>query len=73
MEDAAVKRLRNAQAWRLCDWLTNHDRSGKIYSGIYRDEELMQGGRRTKLRGELQASCSLKRSDCCLPPTLVYF
>ncbi|UYV84451.1 hypothetical protein LAZ67_X002227 [Cordylochernes scorpioides] len=26
-----------------------------------------------KLRGVLQASCCLKRSDCCLPPTLVYF
>ncbi|UYV75208.1 hypothetical protein LAZ67_12002922 [Cordylochernes scorpioides] len=26
---------------RLSDWLTNHDRSGNIYSGIYRDEELM--------------------------------
>ncbi|UYV83410.1 hypothetical protein LAZ67_23000910 [Cordylochernes scorpioides] len=37
-----------------------------IYSGIYRDEELMQRGRKTKLRG-------LKRSDCCLPPTPVYF
>ncbi|UYV62693.1 hypothetical protein LAZ67_2001594, partial [Cordylochernes scorpioides] len=24
--------------------------------------------RRTKLRGVLQASCCLKRSDCCLPP-----
>ncbi|UYV70032.1 hypothetical protein LAZ67_7001538 [Cordylochernes scorpioides] len=32
-----------------------------------------KGGRRTKLRGVLQASCSLKRSDCCLPPTPVYF
>ncbi|UYV68888.1 hypothetical protein LAZ67_6001483 [Cordylochernes scorpioides] len=60
-------------ACRLCDWLTNHDRSGKIYSGIYRDEELMPGSRRTKLRGVLQASCCLKRSDCCLPPTPVYF
>ncbi|UYV66535.1 hypothetical protein LAZ67_4001989 [Cordylochernes scorpioides] len=30
-------------------------------------------GRRTKLRGVLQASCCLKRSDCCLPPTPVYF
>ncbi|UYV82442.1 K02A2.6-like, partial [Cordylochernes scorpioides] len=37
------------------------------------DEELMPGGRRTKLRGVLQASCCLKRSDCCLPPTPVYF
>ncbi|UYV71059.1 K02A2.6-like [Cordylochernes scorpioides] len=37
------------------------------------DEELMPGGRRTKLPGALQASCCLKRSDCCLPPTLVYF
>ncbi|UYV78164.1 hypothetical protein LAZ67_16000346 [Cordylochernes scorpioides] len=27
----------------------------------------------TKLRGGLQASCCLKRSDCCLPPTPVYF
>ncbi|UYV61091.1 hypothetical protein LAZ67_1003367 [Cordylochernes scorpioides] len=35
------------------------------------DEELMPGRRRTKLRGVLQASCCLKRSDCCLPP--VYF
>ncbi|UYV81791.1 hypothetical protein LAZ67_20002382 [Cordylochernes scorpioides] len=26
-----------------------------------------------KLRGGLQASCCLKRSDCCLPPTPVYF
>ncbi|UYV66258.1 K02A2.6-like [Cordylochernes scorpioides] len=38
-----------------------------------RDEELMPGSRRTKLRGVLQASCCLKRSDCCLPPTPVYF
>ncbi|UYV73203.1 K02A2.6-like [Cordylochernes scorpioides] len=37
------------------------------------DEELMPGSRRTKLRGVLQASCCLKRSDCCLPPTPVYF
>ncbi|UYV84547.1 hypothetical protein LAZ67_X002588 [Cordylochernes scorpioides] len=37
------------------------------------DEELMQVSRRTKLRGVLQASCCLKRSDCCLPPTPVYF
>ncbi|UYV85003.1 hypothetical protein LAZ67_X004225 [Cordylochernes scorpioides] len=44
-----------------------------IYSGIYRNEELMQEGRRTKLRVVLQASCCLKRSDCCLPPTPVYF
>ncbi|UYV64161.1 CPNE9 [Cordylochernes scorpioides] len=28
---------------------------------------------RTKLRDGLQASCFLKRSDCCLPPTPVYF
>ncbi|UYV85137.1 hypothetical protein LAZ67_X004704 [Cordylochernes scorpioides] len=27
----------------------------------------------TKLRGVLQASCYLKRSDCCLPPAPVYF
>ncbi|UYV64569.1 hypothetical protein LAZ67_3001200, partial [Cordylochernes scorpioides] len=27
----------------------------------------------TKLRAVLQASCCLKRSDCCLPPTPVYF
>ncbi|UYV66179.1 DBH, partial [Cordylochernes scorpioides] len=27
--------------WQLSDWLTNNDRSGKIYSGIYRDEELI--------------------------------
>ncbi|UYV84125.1 hypothetical protein LAZ67_X001261 [Cordylochernes scorpioides] len=33
----------------------------------------MPGSRRTKLRGVLQASCCLKRSDCCLPPTPVYF
>ncbi|UYV82560.1 K02A2.6-like, partial [Cordylochernes scorpioides] len=37
------------------------------------DEELMQKSRRTKLRGVPQASCCLKRSDCCLPPTPVYF
>ncbi|UYV84326.1 hypothetical protein LAZ67_X001851 [Cordylochernes scorpioides] len=60
-------------------WQTNRDRSGKIYSGIYRDQELMPGGRkirrsrRTKLRGVLQASYCFKRSDCCLPPTPVYF
>ncbi|UYV75480.1 hypothetical protein LAZ67_13000376 [Cordylochernes scorpioides] len=48
--------MRNAKAGRLCDWLTNHDRSGKIYSGIYKDEELIEG-----------------KSDCCLPPTPVYF
>ncbi|UYV76637.1 hypothetical protein LAZ67_14001545 [Cordylochernes scorpioides] len=34
-------RLRKAYRWRLSDWLTNHDRSGKIYFGIYGDEELM--------------------------------
>ncbi|UYV73477.1 hypothetical protein LAZ67_10003627 [Cordylochernes scorpioides] len=33
----------------------------------------MQRSRRTKLRGVLQASCCLKRSDCCLPPKPVYF
>ncbi|UYV72227.1 hypothetical protein LAZ67_9002251 [Cordylochernes scorpioides] len=37
----------------------------------------LRGGRekqhKTKLRGALQASCCLKRSDCCLPPTPVYF
>ncbi|UYV80758.1 hypothetical protein LAZ67_19001648 [Cordylochernes scorpioides] len=35
----------------------------------------MAGGRRTKLSGVLQesASCCLKRSGCCFPPTLVYF
>ncbi|UYV64930.1 K02A2.6-like [Cordylochernes scorpioides] len=33
----------------------------------------MPGSRRTKLRGVFQASCCLKRSDCCLPPTPVYF
>ncbi|UYV75640.1 hypothetical protein LAZ67_13000817 [Cordylochernes scorpioides] len=27
----------------------------------------------TKLRGVLRASCCLERSDCCLPPTPVYF
>ncbi|UYV73076.1 K02A2.6-like, partial [Cordylochernes scorpioides] len=37
------------------------------------DEELMQSSRRTKLRGVLQASCCLKRSNYCLPPTPVYF
>ncbi|UYV72760.1 hypothetical protein LAZ67_10000554 [Cordylochernes scorpioides] len=66
-------RKKEAKRWRLSDWLTNHDRSGKIYSGIYRDEELMQGSRRTKLRGVLQAICCLKRLDCCLPPMPVYF
>ncbi|UYV69238.1 hypothetical protein LAZ67_6002939 [Cordylochernes scorpioides] len=42
---------------------------------IILDEELMPISRRTKLRGVLQAnaSCCLKRSDCCLPPTPVYF
>ncbi|UYV69304.1 hypothetical protein LAZ67_6003193 [Cordylochernes scorpioides] len=33
----------------------------------------MQRSRRTKLRGVLQASCCLKRSDCCLPPMPVCF
>ncbi|UYV78554.1 K02A2.6-like [Cordylochernes scorpioides] len=33
----------------------------------------MKEGRRTKLRGVLQASCCLKRSDCCSPPKPVYF
>ncbi|UYV78933.1 hypothetical protein LAZ67_17000306 [Cordylochernes scorpioides] len=36
-------------------------------------ERSTPGIRRTKLRGVLQASCCLKRSDCCLPPTPVYF
>ncbi|UYV68477.1 PGBD5 [Cordylochernes scorpioides] len=31
-----------------------------------------RSGRRTKLRGGLQANCCLKRLDCCLPPTPVY-
>ncbi|UYV76642.1 HPRT1 [Cordylochernes scorpioides] len=49
--------------------------TGKIYSGICRDQELMLGRRRTKLRSVTQAnaSCCFKRSDCCLPPTPVYF
>ncbi|UYV70875.1 hypothetical protein LAZ67_8000941 [Cordylochernes scorpioides] len=33
----------------------------------------MQSSRRSKLRSVLQASCCLKRSDCCLPPKPVYF
>ncbi|UYV76492.1 hypothetical protein LAZ67_14000696 [Cordylochernes scorpioides] len=74
----SLTRLRNARCWRLSDWLTNHDRSGKIYSGIYRDEKFMPREKdkkkcsRTKLRGALQASFCLKRSDCCLSPTPVY-
>ncbi|UYV75192.1 K02A2.6-like, partial [Cordylochernes scorpioides] len=36
--------------------------------------KIRKRGRRTKkLLGVLQASCCLKRSDCCLPPTPVYF
>ncbi|UYV64700.1 hypothetical protein LAZ67_3001704 [Cordylochernes scorpioides] len=35
--------------------------------------KIRKGSRRTKLSGVLQASCCLKRSDCCLPPTPVYF
>ncbi|UYV71273.1 hypothetical protein LAZ67_8002471 [Cordylochernes scorpioides] len=31
--------------------------------------KIRKRGGRTKLRGVLQASCCLKRSDCCLPPT----
>ncbi|UYV72920.1 hypothetical protein LAZ67_10001186 [Cordylochernes scorpioides] len=38
---ALGKRLHKAWCCRLSDWLTNHDCSGKIYSGIYRDEVLM--------------------------------
>ncbi|UYV61051.1 MRAS [Cordylochernes scorpioides] len=30
-------------SWLHSDWLTDHERSGKIYSQIYRDEELMLG------------------------------
>ncbi|UYV74918.1 hypothetical protein LAZ67_12001799 [Cordylochernes scorpioides] len=40
--------LRNALCWRLSDWLTNRDRSGKIYSGIYRDEKLMPEEKKDK-------------------------
>ncbi|UYV83974.1 hypothetical protein LAZ67_X000747 [Cordylochernes scorpioides] len=40
--------LRNARCWRLSDWLTNRDRSAKIYSGIYRDEKLMPGEKKDK-------------------------
>ncbi|UYV73821.1 hypothetical protein LAZ67_11001026 [Cordylochernes scorpioides] len=47
--------------------------AAQIYSGIYRDEELMRKSRRTKLCDVLQASCCLMRSDCFLPPTPVYF
>ncbi|UYV62973.1 hypothetical protein LAZ67_2002687 [Cordylochernes scorpioides] len=49
MKDPA-SRLRKARGWRLSDSLTNRDRSGKIYSGIYREEKLMPGGR--KIRSE---------------------
>ncbi|UYV72977.1 hypothetical protein LAZ67_10001369 [Cordylochernes scorpioides] len=35
--------------------------------------KIRKRGRRTKLRGVLQASCCLKKSDCCLPPTPVCF
>ncbi|UYV67930.1 hypothetical protein LAZ67_5002528 [Cordylochernes scorpioides] len=40
--------LCNARCWRLSDWLNNCDRSGKIFSGIYRDEKLMPGGKKDK-------------------------
>ncbi|UYV77491.1 hypothetical protein LAZ67_15001249 [Cordylochernes scorpioides] len=57
--------------------MTVLERSTPGYIGM---RNSCQGGRkirkrggRTKLRGVLQASCCLKRSDCCLPPTPVYF
>ncbi|UYV79729.1 hypothetical protein LAZ67_18000496 [Cordylochernes scorpioides] len=65
--------------WRLSDWLTNRDRSGKIDSGIYRDEGLMPGRRKIKKKKNEATwwtpskRCCLKRSDCCLPPTPGYF
>ncbi|UYV82242.1 K02A2.6-like [Cordylochernes scorpioides] len=38
-----------------------------------RFRKCIDAGGITRLRGVLKASCCLKRSDCCLPPTPVYF
>ncbi|UYV81786.1 K02A2.6-like [Cordylochernes scorpioides] len=51
-------------------WTVRDDQSTPVYIGM---RNSWKGSRRTKLRGVLQASCCLKRSDCCLPPTPVYF
>ncbi|UYV69718.1 hypothetical protein LAZ67_7000435 [Cordylochernes scorpioides] len=53
-----------ALCWRLSDWLTSRDCSGKIYSGIYRDEKLMPG--RRKIREVEERSyvvCSKQAAD----------
>ncbi|UYV72547.1 hypothetical protein LAZ67_9003643 [Cordylochernes scorpioides] len=50
--------------------MTVLERSTPVYIGM---RNSCKKSRRTKLRGVLQASCCLKRSDCCLPPTPVYF
>ncbi|UYV76815.1 hypothetical protein LAZ67_14002092 [Cordylochernes scorpioides] len=58
-------------------WTVRDDQSTPGYIGrrnsCKRGRRKIKGSRRTKLRGVLQASCCLKRSDCCLPPTPVYF
>ncbi|UYV82241.1 hypothetical protein LAZ67_21001435 [Cordylochernes scorpioides] len=50
--------------------MTVLERSTPVYIGM---RNSCKRGRRTRLRGVLKASCCLKRSDCCLPPTPVYF
>ncbi|UYV68170.1 hypothetical protein LAZ67_5003239 [Cordylochernes scorpioides] len=50
--------------------MTVLERSTPVYIGM---RNSCKGSRKTKLRAVLQASCCLKRSDCCLPPTPVYF
>ncbi|UYV75941.1 hypothetical protein LAZ67_13001872 [Cordylochernes scorpioides] len=50
--------------------MTVLERYTPVYIGM---RNSCKGSRRKKLRGVLQASCCLKRSDCCLPPTPVYF
>ncbi|UYV84612.1 hypothetical protein LAZ67_X002831 [Cordylochernes scorpioides] len=50
--------------------MTVLERSTPIYIGM---RISCKRSPRTNLRGVLQASCCLKRSDCCLTPTPVYF
>ncbi|UYV74382.1 hypothetical protein LAZ67_11003315 [Cordylochernes scorpioides] len=54
-DNKASDLLRNDRGLRLSNWLTNRDRSGKIYSGIYREEKLMSAGRK-RIEGEEERS-----------------
>ncbi|UYV73248.1 K02A2.6-like [Cordylochernes scorpioides] len=57
--------------------VVHYNRSTPGYIGMRNScqggRKIRKRSRRTKLRGVLQASCCLKKSDCCLPPTPVCF